>query len=584
MTLFSTRRSCVAAAGLILALLVTATGCGGTPEQEGDDQALLPFLAEKTQADFPGLTYPRTDSPSLPSELRGPVWVVAIDGATWDLIEPMLKQGVLPNFAELLPVSAYGVLKSEEPMISPALWATIATGVPRYAHSVVNFLVKVPGSRVGMTVGPPDRRYPAVWELVGAAGGESAIISWFGSFPAEQINGYYLSKGFDPENPLPRQAHPEGFAETLTEKAVQRIRRQDVEAIAKSDFLRDHLLDDVRTLAALRVAAEERHFDLVAAYFSGIDVVQHLTWRDMMPETPSFPGDAPPDPERADVIPAYYRYIDHCLGEIREMMPEDATLVVLSDHGGGPMNLQEAFRLRLEVLLEQLGLMKSEGGQVLAIDEFFRNDKRIWLNLEGIEQDGVVPVDSAWTVAQEIEQRLQALRTDTDSPVFESIVNHTGESDWHAGDPALTVRFSVEVLLAETITDGDKLHPFDQVRLRRSDVSGTHRLDGILLISGPGIQTGPLEVAANHYQIAPLILYLLGLPQDSRMLALAPADGGVFEAALDPAALGERPIRSIAEYPGTDRSGKLREAGQDPMDNPQLEEALEKLRSLGYVN
>lgn len=562
-------------------VLMLAFGC--SRPQSG----LQPFPEEKIPGDFPGVSYPlQPDLPGSP-KLRGPVWVVGVDGASWTLIERLEREGHLPNLTSLKESAAYGTLLAEEPTISPALWATIATGVPRFQHGIVNFLVKLPGSADSRTTGPLDRLSPAIWEYVDAAGGEAAVISWFGSFPAETIRGIYVSKDLDPENPKPNQVHPESFAETLRQKAVVSVRQEDLDAIGRTNFLRETLTEDARTMAVLRVVAAERNPDLMVAYFSGIDVVQHVHWRDMDPETPAFPDDEPRDETLSNVIPSYYRYFDHLLGQILELLPANATLIVLSDHGGGPMDLQTAFRLRLRVLLEQIGLMDGARGTVLAIDEHFRHDKRIWLNLEQIEAHGIVPLDRSLEQTAEIVRRLGSLETDQGDPVFQSIRNHVAEPDWVPGDPALTVRFSPQVLLAKYVIDGRKSHNFSEVRLRRSDVSGIHRPEGILILRGPEVKAGKLAQPANHYQIAPLILYLLGLPQDAGMLAVAPANGGVNEHVIKQALLRRRPIRAVSHYPGTDRSHLIRSANQtsgERLTNPVEEAAMEKLRSLGYVN
>ena len=106
--------------------------------------------------------------------------------------------------------------------------------------------------------------------------------------------------------------------------------------------------------------------------------------------------------------------------------------------------------------------------------------------------------------------------------------------------------------------------------------------EGIVLLHGPGVRPGPLPHPANIYQVAPTVLYLLGLPQDERMLRYAPEQGGVIQSALAPEFLRRRPIRMVAEYRGTDRSDRMREATTHAID-PTGDEALERLRSLGYI-
>ncbi len=138
------------------------------------------YPAEKTVADFPGMTYPlQQGGPDRSSASQGPVWLVGIDGITWDLLQPMIDGGQLPNFSALTNEGSRGVLLSEEPTISPALWATIATGMPRFEHGVFDFLVKLPGSYKVVESGPPDRRSPAVWELAAS----SPELTLWGAIP-----------------------------------------------------------------------------------------------------------------------------------------------------------------------------------------------------------------------------------------------------------------------------------------------------------------------------------------------------------------------------------------------------------------
>jgi predicted AlkP superfamily phosphohydrolase/phosphomutase len=550
-----------------LAALVLLTASCRAPS---DGDAPLPeFPLEKSAADFPGLSYPPHEGKlPQPASLNGPVWLIGIDGATWDLIDPLLERGELPNFAALVEDGAHGVLLSEEPMISPALWATIATGMPRFEHGIVNFLVKIPGSRRSVQAGPPDRRSPAIWELVGAAGGRSAVISWFGSFPAEEIPGYYISKGFDPGNLRPEQVHPDSLIEVLGKSARPRIQKAHAEAIALSNFLSDTLLEDARSLAAWRTIISGDDVDFLALYFSGVDVVQHVTWKHMDPSSQQFPQDGDPDPRFSDVIHAYYRLMDDVLGEMRRAAPPGTTLAVVSDHGGGPMQPAEAYHFQLEVLLQQLGLMGKDGS-LFAIGELYRHDKSIWLDAERGD-------------VETIRARLERLQTDDGSPLFAAVIDHTKDDGWNSDLPALTVRFSAAALLTSTVVDGGRNFDFAPVRLRHTDVSGAHRLEGVIVLQGPAIAPGRLTRAVSLYNVAPTLLYLLGLPQDENMLRFAPADGGVLREAIDPHTLELHPIDMISEYPGTDRSELLRSKVSDSFD-PTAEEAMEKLRSLGYI-
>ena len=569
-------------AALLAALSLTAASCITSGDSAPD---LPPFPAEKSAADFPGIAY------ALSSERPGPptgrVWLVGVDGATWQLARPLIERGELPVLAALVAKGAHGTLLSEEPTISPSLWATVATGVPRHVHGVLNFMERVPGTLETVAAGPPDRRAPALWELVGAAGGRSAVVSWFGSYPAESIDGYYVSKAADPARLDPRQVHPPELVERLSDVQPEWIDPQLAGRIGRNPFLERTLLEDARTLAVLRtlVADGARDLDFVAAYLSGIDVVQHVAWRHMDPASQQFPQDGPPDPTLAEVIADYYRWVDAALGEVVALLPADATLVVVSDHGAGPMMPAEAYHLQLDVLLEALGLMQGADGVAFAIDESYRHDKRIWILAAGAAPGATLPASEAPRIAESVAGRLRALRTDAGDAVFEQVDLLAETAGWDADEPALVVRFAAQALVATHIVDGAREIDFDPVRLRHSDVSGAHRPEGIVILQGPGIRPGPLPAAAHLYQIAPTVLHLLGLPQDARMLAHAPADGGVLQAALAESLVAADAIRQVAGYPGTDRSMLLRGARRSASEHPDpaREEQLERLRSLGYV-
>ncbi|MDX1390134.1 MAG: alkaline phosphatase family protein, partial [Acidobacteriota bacterium] len=388
---------------------------------------------------FPGIEYASwTGDLPAPGSLTGPVWLLGIDGATWDLIVPMLDEGLLPNFARLLDGGAWGVLMSEDPTISPALWATVTTGVPRRIHRVDNFLVKVPGSYDVVEAGPTDRHSPALWERVGAAGGRSVVLSWFGSFPAEPIAGVYVSKGFDHENPGEGQVYPPDLAGLLATETVVRVPRAAVEHIGAGGLLGERLIEDARTIAFLEALVPRTDAALVVAYLSGIDVAQHVNWKHMDASYEPFPDEPPRREDLADVIPAYYQYVDLLLGRVLDAAPDNATFVVVSDHGAGPLDPADAIHFRLEELLRRIGYTATNAdGETLwsdttafAISELHRENKRIWLNLEGVEPRGIVPLDRAASAAGEIAARLRGLETDSGAAVFDRIEVLASNDGW----------------------------------------------------------------------------------------------------------------------------------------------------------
>ena len=103
-----------------------------------------------------------------------------------------------------------------------------------------------------------------------------------------------------------------------------------------------------------------------------------------------------------------------------------------------------------------------------------------------------------------------------------------------------------------------------------------HRENGIFILSGPGARRARLASRATLFDIAPTLLYLLGLPASEEM------PGRVLLEAIDPSFASSHPPRAIPSY---ERIGAARETAvaSGPGVSEAEEELLANLRALGYV-
>lgn len=108
---------------------------------------------------------------------------------------------------------------------------------------------------------------------------------------------------------------------------------------------------------------------------------------------------------------------------------------------------------------------------------------------------------------------------------------------------------------------GKGRHPFN---------TGNHRRDGVFLLAGPGVAPGDRAAASSDVDIAPTILYLLGLPVPED------TDGKVNLDAITSREIEQRPIETIPSYSPLRRSGEL--------FLEDSEAIRERLRALGYVD
>ena len=74
------------------------------------------------------------------------VLVIGWDGATFNLINPWIEQGHLPNTAHLMQSGAHRILNSVIPTLSPTAWTSFYTGKSPGRHGTYDFIVRAPDS------------------------------------------------------------------------------------------------------------------------------------------------------------------------------------------------------------------------------------------------------------------------------------------------------------------------------------------------------------------------------------------------------------------------------------------------------
>ena len=127
--------------------------------------------------------------------------IVALDGLSPKLIEPMMAAGKLPNFQRLKELGGYSQLGTTNPAESPVAWTSFATGRNPGKHGVYDFIRRNPSSylpdlsltRLEGNKSLPVRRGKAFWQYGREAGVPMTILACPVTFPPDEINGKMLS-------------------------------------------------------------------------------------------------------------------------------------------------------------------------------------------------------------------------------------------------------------------------------------------------------------------------------------------------------------------------------------------------------
>jgi predicted AlkP superfamily phosphohydrolase/phosphomutase len=500
------------------------------------------------------------------------------------------------------------------------------TGMNPGKHGIIDFVHRRQGSYRISPVTASDRKARSLWAIAGAAGRRVGVMNVPVTYPPEPVNGFMITGLLTPSLNARYTYPPELATELDAEVGGYRIHLKPT----YSQGGMDEFLDDLEVLTHKQVTATQylmrkHEWDLFTVVYRGPDGVQHALWHATDPAHPLY---SRRHGERyGGGILDNYRRMDAHLAELISLLDEDTTLVLMSDHGAGPlhqfiyvnnwllkwgfMHTRRSLASRLRWLLFRMGLAPVEIYDVLLrlrlgfvkgavtkgknrglLTSLFLsftdvdwtrttayavgNGGQIYVNLRGREPQGIVEPGAEY------------------ERVVGQIIDHVNEMT----DPRTGERIPVDVYRRDEVYSGDHLDlmpdvvflPRDLKRMPFGEyefgshrligparsISGTHRMNGILMLWGAGIAPGRKLDGGHIVDVAPTVLALMGLEIPSDM------DGQVLdEAFLDGAV---PPIR-ISNAGDADRRGHDQEPGDREADlsKEEEQEIAERLRGLGYV-
>ena len=279
--------------------------------------------------------------------------VIGWDGADWKMINPLIDQGLMPNLEKLVNAGTIGNLATLDPPFSPMLWTSMATGKRPYTHGVMGF--NEPDAD-GVNIRPVlslSRKCKAIWNILTQEKKKTHTVAWWPSHPAEPINGVAISnfyqramKNTAKHWPIaPQSVHPKQMEEHY---AKLRIHPSELTGAHLFPFLPmldklgpshmkevqqlRHLLAENSSLhAAFTNIIRTQEWDFATVYFDGIDRCCHEFMKYHPPKRDHIPQDK--FDIYKDIVKGMYQYHDMMLGRVMDIAGDDATIMLISDHG-----------------------------------------------------------------------------------------------------------------------------------------------------------------------------------------------------------------------------------------------------------
>jgi Tfp pilus assembly protein PilF len=325
----------------------------------GEAGALLLALSTTDPGMAPGAGAALSASHAASTNRR--VLVLGVDAADWTLINRLKSQGRLPALAEAQKTGASAPLRSIEPLLSPLIWTTIATGVGPEEHGILDFLTPDPSTGAMVPATSRIRRAPALWNIAPAYGKKAGVIGWLATWPAEPIDGFVVSDRFGflafagqtaDVSPGDDIVFPADFLAGRTDSSLRsrdvpasQVRRfldvsaAEIEAARRPGYEKGNRINNfIHTLAtadsyarlAIDACRRERP-PLMLVYFEFIDAVCHLF---MASQPPARPGVSPEDVRRfGGAVDRAYEHQDRIIAEFVRAASDSTIIFIVSDHG-----------------------------------------------------------------------------------------------------------------------------------------------------------------------------------------------------------------------------------------------------------
>jgi predicted AlkP superfamily phosphohydrolase/phosphomutase len=535
------------------------------------------------------------------SDHRAQVVLIGLDGATFSVLDPLMRDGVMPFLRDWSAGGVRSVLRSTSHPLTPPAWTTLMTGRNPGNHGVFDFV------RVDMRSAQPsyalstfaDVRVETLWAMASRHGRRVTSLNFPSMFPPPPIDGFVVP-GFVPWRYLPRAVHPRDLYPRLKnlpefdakELALDwDIERKALQGLAQSEFedwIRFHIAREAQWFAIARLLMQEEPCELTAILFDGVDKLQHLCYHLLVPTLASR-HTAEWERRVRGLCLDYFRQLDRFLHAIVDAAGPAANVFMASDHGfcaaGDQIFYANVWLEQQELLgwkegtpLDREGRLTLDGhaGPDDLIDwsrtvafALTASSNAIWIRRKrnGATQ-GIADNDYA-----RFRQRLiDGLTTLTDpatgARVVERVMTREEAFPGAAVDdaPDLTLVLRDHSFLSVLRTDG--------VLKRRNLPYGTHHPDGVFMAAGPSIRRGAELAAFPIVDITPTLLHALGLPLPLDL------DGAPMADAFESSWLAAHSIR-YEEGKTTLQPASL--AAPASLGTEGDEEILRRVKALGYL-
>jgi predicted AlkP superfamily phosphohydrolase/phosphomutase len=537
--------------------------------------------------------------------------VVGLDGATYDLMDPLIKAGYLPNVRRIISNGFSATLRSTIPPVTAPAWLSMVTGLSPGNTGVFYFLNRKDENFDFIPLDSSEFADRSVWDYMDSAGMRSAIYNFPMLYPPYPLNNGYMVSGIGAPEKDTIVSLPEIYDILKQEYPDYKVHIPYSDRMYKNDPQK--LLLDLKESLKKRFniifrLLERNDYDFFFGVVSETDWANHYFWGSF---DPSYTGSSIVAKKADGALQEIWKIVDENLGKLVDEFGDHNEIFIVSDHGFGPanrifyinqwLNQKGYLQLKKETPLDRLRweiskkltmhkqlikkLLKTTGGGGITIKRVFDLDPKKQIDFEKslifatkhnfatgmlyLTQKGKT---MSGQFLSELKQKLkeEGERLAVEIDIIDADDIYTGK--YRNLAPDLIIKMDnyacqVSPFLYPYTKKKEVLEPSSFYR----NISGSHREEGILLGYGHRIARtfGAKRGEYNIWDICPTLLYALGVAIPENL------DGKVVKKIF------KDQYKNGKTAPPTDQT--TRKGKPISRELTDTEQVLKQLKGLGYL-
>jgi len=393
-------------------------------------------------------------------------FVIGLDGASWELLEPWIDEGRLPNIAALRDRGSWATSQSCLPPVTFPNWKCYSSGKNPGGFGVYWFeRIDLEHGRVEIP-NRSDFNTAELWDYLNDAGLRTGVVNMPTMYPPREIDGCIICGGPDAVDGEYRSitggyTYPPAVKTEIEDRFDYRVHP---DPLLSSNQERGAEVEEILELLDKRfevatTLAEEKNLDFVHVTLFYLNVLQHFFWDD--------------EPTRRA-----WELIDEWVGELAA--DEDTNLVLMSDHGC--ISTRTEFYIN-EWLAENGYLVKRR-----TVEDYF--------STLGLTRENALSIakqfDAVGLLEQIVPQRLQELVPQSSGAkrgrkLEKIVLDETKAVASGQGPVYVNSQFDIEAVTTSLIQDLESVSDDDSEPLFEAVHRATEVYDGPFAEDGPDI-------------------------------------------------------------------------------------------------